>query len=85
MRPAVLVVLEVRTGLAVPVVEEAEDPDLAWCKEAAEQSSSLAAREEAVLAEEGAAADCFAKPSIGFGLAFTIAMKIRHSMPGHIR
>jgi hypothetical protein len=62
--PVALAVLEVPTGLAVPVVG-AEGKDRVWCKEAAEQCFSAAVREaeEAVLVEEEAGvAGCFDNP-----------------------
>ena len=82
-------VSEAGAGLAVPV-GEVGPLDLAWCKEAAEHCPLVVrqgvGREVADLAaaEEAVAADYFAKPSIGFGLAFTIAMRIPHSTPSQI-
>ena len=63
---------------------------LVRCKEPAELFFLVVDRVvglEAVLAEEEvvAAADCFAKPSIGSALAYTTAMRILDSMRSRIR
>ncbi len=88
---AALVVLEVRTDPVAPAAGEAQDPDLAWCRAAAELSSSVVDRAvglEAVLAEEEvvvAAVGCFARLLIESALAFTTATRIRYSTQSHIR
>jgi hypothetical protein len=65
VRPVALAVLEVRPGLAEPVVAEVEGKDLAWCKEAVEPCSSVVDRVAGVAvlaAREAEASGCFVKP-----------------------